>query len=525
MARELQLNIDIDNRKVTNYNGLVKQGDLINLIINVLSIKEEFNLDGYIVKVFLKKSDGTKVEQSVNTRENIVSVFLDLQATTNVGKVYGELLIIKDTTQITSSIFTFEVEGTISQEALEESKDSIETFNKVLIKLNEANTLIDQYSNAMQPIAGTTESLNALNNIKTTIDSNLDELIDKNQEALTNKNNLDTSIDEAKKLIQSAETVTNLANKVETNKENIGKLTTDLNDMANNISELSNSNLLINGDFQIWQRGVEFNCNNKSQFTADRWWVAKGIVTKSKLNGHNALKIVRSPDVIGETNVEYRMEGLENFRGKTLTLSWEAEVSTDLDYSVAIFAFAPDYSTSFFLQTTKNYKVNALNKIAVTFSIPENLDSKFTNLYMCPLRSSNIAEHSIAITDLKLEIGARATPFIPRSYGEELALCQRYYETCSTGSYGVMKPAVIDGYLEGVQFRVVKRITPTVSIYDESGVVNKVKCTSLVGDSFDVSSVSGISIYGFRQINILGSRPFPANKWGGYTYIADSEIY
>lgn len=108
----------------------------------------------------------------------------------------------------------------------------------MLIKLNEANTLIDQYSNAMQPIAGTTESLNALNNIKTTIDSNLDELIDKNQEALTNKNNLDTSIDEAKKLIQSAETVTNLANKVETNKENIGKLTTDLNENTQNIENL-----------------------------------------------------------------------------------------------------------------------------------------------------------------------------------------------------------------------------------------------------------------------------------------------
>lgn len=38
-----------------------------------------------------------------------------------------------------------------------------------------------------------------------------------------------------------------------------------------------------------------------------------------------------------------------------------------------------------------------------------------------------IANKNIIINWVKLEVNDHATPFISRSYGEELALCQRYY--------------------------------------------------------------------------------------------------
>ena len=42
------------------------------------------------------------------------------------------------------------------------------------------------------------------------------------------------------------------------------------------------------------------------------------------------------------------------------------------------------------------------------------------------------------VTGLQLEVGSQATPFEHRSFGEELKLCQRYYQVGSSigASYG-----------------------------------------------------------------------------------------
>ena len=66
------------------------------------------------------------------------------------------------------------------------------------------------------------------------------------------------------------------------------------------------------------------------------------------------------------------------------------------------------------------------------------------------------------ITGVQLEVGSSATGFDYRSYGTELALCQRYYEVCnqSTNYLGIAG-AYISGFW---YFKVTKRANPTVTM-------------------------------------------------------------
>ena len=93
------------------------------------------------------------------------------------------------------------------------------------------------------------------------------------------------------------------------------------------------------------------------------------------------------------------------------------------------------------------------------------------------------------ITGVQLEPGSTATPFERRSYGQELALCQRYYEKSynietspgTNTSVGLLAnggfyagPNASYGVRVGAQYKVSKRSTPTVTTYDIAG--NSGKC-------------------------------------------------
>jgi hypothetical protein len=92
------------------------------------------------------------------------------------------------------------------------------------------------------------------------------------------------------------------------------------------------------------------------------------------------------------------------------------------------------------------------------------------------------------VTGVQLEVGSVATPFEHRSFGDELARCQRYYE--KSYSYSTVPAtasstgSIMHGYANmpssnyvarfGAQFRVSKRDQPTVVTYDTAG--NSGKC-------------------------------------------------
>jgi hypothetical protein len=85
-----------------------------------------------------------------------------------------------------------------------------------------------------------------------------------------------------------------------------------------------------------------------------------------------------------------------------------------------------------------------------------------------PVNSINLAETvnaTFQITGVQLELGKVATPFEHRSYGEELALCQRYFETVKDNKDMIcVATSFSDQAAYGsIDYKVEKRATPTIT--------------------------------------------------------------
>jgi hypothetical protein len=91
----------------------------------------------------------------------------------------------------------------------------------------------------------------------------------------------------------------------------------------------------------------------------------------------------------------------------------------------------------------------------------------------------------VEATMIQLELGNVATPFEHRSYGEELALCQRYYEkiaydtSTDSGGGSAAETLICNGYayanyrsLNYLKFNAPKRVQPTTTIV---GGVSKIE--------------------------------------------------
>jgi hypothetical protein len=105
------------------------------------------------------------------------------------------------------------------------------------------------------------------------------------------------------------------------------------------------------------------------------------------------------------------------------------------------------------------------------------------------------------ITGVQLEVGDTATPFEHRSYGDELARCQRYYEQelSYDGNSLFWSGTTTSGlnYWDSCGFAVPKRVPPTVSIIGENpynfGPLSATVHPSYGTNGFRVTAVANVS--------------------------------
>lgn len=198
----------------------------------------------------------------------------------------------------------------------------------------------------------------------------------------------------------------------------------------------SNPNLLINGDFQVWQRGNEFNITSNRMYTADRWIAymnaSDGYVPYTITNSSRRMKI---SSTAGECkflifqHVELNNSIIRKFLGKKLTLSVKIISSNaqEISTSATILYNSSDKPSVLLARKTHTILVNKYTTIKMTFDVSDDADFDNVKSLQIIISSTGISS-AVYIDYAKLELGEIATPYMPRPYAEESMLCQRYFQ-------------------------------------------------------------------------------------------------
>ena len=274
-------------------------------------------------------------------------------------------------------------------------------------------------------------------------------------------------------------------------------------------------NLIINGGMDVWQRGTSFLDPASASYTADRW-----------KNSTNNTDITRSTDVPSGQLFTYSMLMAANGSGGTRHAALQG-VELPATGSAGLFKSGTTWTFSCWLKGGANGSIffatdfrddpnSGTNAVAISSTYFNYTTSwqKFTHTFtvgvspggtnLCLaiiLYNGTAPTHSLNITGCQLEVGKNATEFEHRSYGEELVLCQRYYEKHASATY----QCVGDGsngdnqQTENIPFYVRKRTsTPTIT-----NTVNTVKVDGTAGQTYTSVTTNAVNEDGF-DLYVLG---------------------
>ena len=289
---------------------------------------------------------------------------------------------------------------------------------------------------------------------------------------------------------------------------------------------VAGKNKIINGDFNIWQRGTSFTAD--PNYSADRWysiWDGSGTHTITQqpftagtapVAGYESQYFLRYNQSVAGSGATYsffgqRIEDVRNFAGQTVTVSFWAKAAS----SIALTAIA--LNQVFGTGGSSNVQNNASStptigtswaRYTATIAL-QSISGKTLGagsylelgIFM-PLN----ATFTIDIWGVQVEAGSVATPFTTATgtLSGELQACQRYFETSydtgatiggtsTTGFVGSPVMATNTGSniyrALYIPYKVTKRATPTITTYDGLGASGKITTYS----SADLSQTHGVT--------------------------------
>jgi len=281
-----------------------------------------------------------------------------------------------------------------------------------------------------------------------------------------------------------------------------------------NITDRPNYNKIINGQFDIWQRGTTSGSTTSSGYnSADRWFINQSGATSTTSQQvfdagqtdvpSNPKYYLRFNPTTANNNagIEQRIENVEGIQGEH-TLSFWAKGTSPYGGSLEI-GFQQNFGSGGSTSTQTEYATFSLSgswvKKTFTFT-PTSLSGKtigtssFCNLTIRqPASDTSTTAWTLDIANVKLEAGSKATDYQKINVGQELQLCKRYYQQINQESSGT---SIITGFGNGsgrlraiVPLMVEMRANPTVAL-DVSG--GNPTFYSYTGGSPSYSSIAGV---------------------------------
>ena len=245
---------------------------------------------------------------------------------------------------------------------------------------------------------------------------------------------------------------------------------------------VAGKNIVINGGFDIWQRGT--SSSSGGYVTADRWFATGGSFTVSRQttgapNGSQYCLRVAYTGASSACNMQQYIEtsNVSQFWGKTVTASILARrnsgFSSDLNLRIDKSATV-DAGSGATWTTLANVGVTAATlptgttsadwyKLSVTFTVPNDATANSLRIYSAE-SSAGTTGNYYEIGQCQLEIGSVATPF-SRAGGTlsgELQACQRYYQVVGAGFSGFNESASYMAFAGTLA--VPMRTTPTLGL-------------------------------------------------------------
>jgi hypothetical protein len=287
-----------------------------------------------------------------------------------------------------------------------------------------------------------------------------------------------------------------------------------------------NKNLLINGDFRIWQRNSTFSLTtNSTTYTADRWsfknTTPQGNFTIARTVGLNASTVsgravrITSNTISAPGNLEFR-QIIEGFNcshlqwgtpnAKPITVQFKVYASQAGNYALHIQnsfvggAGDRSYVTTFTVNIANTYETKTITIPGCTDGTWAS-DHTFGILIGFDLGSASNATSSLnswlngqfygtsnvisigatvgsylELADIQVEMGSSATTYEYLPYDLSLNRCQRYYEktfsidtpaTQNNGetSIGAVSYATGGRAVVTWNYKVTKRVNPTVTTF------------------------------------------------------------